>query len=36
MREQATHTRVCAQADDVIATTPAHEAEPRAAGLRRL
>ena len=36
MNEQATHTRACPQADDVIVTLRAHEAELRAAGIRHL
>jgi hypothetical protein len=34
--EPVTQTRSCPQADDVIATLQAHEAELRAAGIRRL
>ena len=36
MSEQATQTRACPRADDVIATLRAHEAELRAAGIHRL
>lgn len=36
MSEQATRTRSCPVADDVIATLRAHEPELRAAGIRRL
>jgi predicted nucleotidyltransferase len=34
--DHATQTRSCPEADDVIATLRAHEAELRAAGIRRL
>jgi hypothetical protein len=36
MSEQATRTQSCPTADDVIAILRAHEAELRAAGIRRL
>ena len=36
MSEPATQTRSCPLADDVIATLRAHEAELRAAGIRRV
>jgi uncharacterized protein len=36
MSELETHTQACPLADDVIATLRAHEAELRAAGIRRL
>lgn len=36
MSEQTTRTRSCPSADDVIATLRAHEAELRAAGVKRL
>jgi predicted nucleotidyltransferase len=36
MSELKTHTQVCPTADDVIATLRAHEAELRAAGIKRL
>jgi len=36
MNELTTHTQVCPKADDVIATLRAHEAELRAAGIKRL
>ena len=36
MSEQATRTRTCPLADDVIVTLRAHEAELRAAGINRL
>ena len=36
MSEQATKSRTCPSADDVIATLRAHEVELRAAGIKRL
>jgi predicted nucleotidyltransferase len=36
MSEQSARTRSCPSADDVIATLRAHEAELRAAGIKRL